>query len=149
MINQSVMFKILPLSSRWQYGLPLTPVTWRPAHLHFTFYDWKCLMKNRKCSRASAHQALFLMNHCYGGAVSLWNEPVRYFHSVSRRAIDSCLFPQIECGHWRNIRVSPVWTENKSGIASQTKVMEAAFVSHAYLGWVLCKAMRVWTPFMK
>lgn len=61
MINQSVTFKILPLSSKWQHGLPLTPVTWRPAHLHFTFYDWKCL-KNRKCSQGSAHRALFFLS---------------------------------------------------------------------------------------
>lgn len=53
------MFKILSFSSRWQHGLPLTPVTQRPAYLHLTFYDWKCLMKNRKCSRDSAHRALF------------------------------------------------------------------------------------------
>lgn len=126
MINQSVTFKILPLSSKWQHGLPLTPVTWRPAHLHFTFYDWKCL-KNRKCSQGSAHRALFFY-HCYGDAVvSLWNEQVRYFHSVSCRAIDSCLFQQIECRHWRN----ECGAENKRGIASQTNVMKAAFVSPA------------------
>lgn len=128
MINQSITFKILPLRSRWQHGLPLTPVTRRPAHLRFTFYDWKCLMKNRKCSRVSAHHAhffFFMMNHCYiGTVVSLWNEPVRYFQFVSHRAIDNCLFPQNECRHWRN----ELRAKNE---ASQTKVMKAPFVSPA------------------
>lgn len=106
-INHSVAcFKILSFSSRWQHGLPLIPFisdTCAPLPHRGHYILWlKCLMKNRK-SEDSAHQALFLMNHCYVGAVvSSWNEPVRYFRSVSPRAIDSCLFPQIECRHWCN-----------------------------------------------
>lgn len=110
-INHSVTcFKILSFSSRWQHGLPLIPFIQIPLHLsmpasymgHYIL-RLKCLMKNRKWSEDSARQALFLMNHCYvGGVVSWWNETVRYFHSVSSRAIDSCLFSQIDCRCWCN-----------------------------------------------
>ena len=54
------------------------------------------------------------MNHCYvGGVVSAWNETVRYSHSVSSKAIDSCLFSQIDCRCWPNETVAaqdPVWS---------------------------------------
>lgn len=108
-INLSVAcLKILSFSSRWQHGLAVIPFMRIPAYLRLlggiTLLWPPRLMKNRKWSQDFARRALFfLMNHCYVGAVvSSRNEPVRYFHSVSPRAIDSCLFAQIECRCWCN-----------------------------------------------
>ncbi len=115
-------FKILSFSSRWQHGLPLIPFIQKPAHLRLTrsitFCGWNVWWKIESGSEDSARQALFLMNHCYVGAVvSRWNEPVRYCHSVSSSAIDSCRFSQIDCRCWRNESEAALASvENKSGI---------------------------------
>lgn len=89
------------------------------------FLRLKCLMKDRKCSEDSARQALFLMNHCYvGGVVSSWNEPVRYSHSVSSRAIDSCLFSQIDCRCWCNESIAALASvEEREQNYAQAKVI--------------------------
>ena len=122
-INHSVTcFKILSFSSRWQHGLPWIPFIQIPALLCFKLdiIFWNVWWKNRERSEDSARQALFLMNHCYvGGVVSLWNEPVRYSHSVSSKALDSCLFSQIDCRCWCNERA--VALENRSRITPKQR----------------------------
>lgn len=129
-INLSVTcLKILSFRSRWQHGLPVIPFMWIPAYLHLlggiTLLWPPRLMKNRKWSQDFARRALFfLMNHCYVGAVvSSRNEPVRYFHSVSPRAIDSCLFAQIECRCWCNESAADAGLLWRTGVELRAKVI--------------------------
>lgn len=136
--------KIPSGSSGWQLGLPFTPFMqipaapltsragwgvagkgWAPPLFPGRRVGWKIESGAKTFARQSTFfpPPSFLMNHCYAGAVvSPRNEPVRYFHSVSPRAIDSCLFVQIECRCWCNESVAAC----KGGVAEAEVVQSGA-----------------------
>lgn len=100
--NQSLAqcFKILSFSSRWQHGLPLTPFIQIPQH-----YFLKFLME-KKVS--------------YLGGMSRFDN----LTLVSSKAIDSCLFSQIDYSYWCNeSTVAQASVNSRSGVIPQVKVI--------------------------